>query len=338
MKDILSKAVDGYLFSAEEAQEAMMVIMEGRATPSQIASFLSILRLRGETVEEIIGFTNAMKEKMLTIKGLEDAVDTCGTGGDHASTFNISTAAAIAASSLGVKIAKHGNRSFTSKSGSADVLEVLGIQAADSPEQAAEEIRKNSMGFLFAPLYHSSMKHAVNPRKEIGFRTVFNLLGPLANPARAKRQVIGVFSEKYAELMAGALSEMGTVHALLVTGADGLDEITVTDETNVIEVKSGSISKTVISPEQFGMKRGDPDALKAEGPEQSAEMILKAFQHQGPQEVRDIIALNAGAALYAAGRSEDLAEGVHAAKQAISSGEAMQQLQRLQKKKEEKYA
>ncbi|AZB43332.1 anthranilate phosphoribosyltransferase [Bacillus sp. FJAT-42376] len=338
MKSILSRAVEGERFTRFEAKEAMRSIMEGRATEAQIASFLSILRLRGETVEEIIGFTEAMKEKMVVIKGLEDAVDTCGTGGDQASTFNISTSAAITASSFGVKVAKHGNRSFTSKSGSADVLEALDIKPLESPCQAAEELGKYHMGFLFAPLYHTSMKHAVNPRKEIGFRTAFNLLGPLANPANASKQVIGVFSERYAQLMAEALCKLGTKHALLVTGADGLDEITVTDETMVLEVKGETISRYTISPEQFGMSRGNPLDLKAGSPQESAAMICKAFQNRGPQAVKDIISLNAGAALYASGYAQTLNEGVQLSEQAIISGQALAQLQKLQKKKVEKYA
>ncbi|KZZ86411.1 MULTISPECIES: anthranilate phosphoribosyltransferase [Bacillaceae] len=338
MKNILSRAVEGTFFTRLEAKEAMLEIMEGQATPSQIASFLSILRLRGETVEEIIGFTEAMKEKMIVIHGLESAVDTCGTGGDHASTFNISTSAAIAASSFGVKVAKHGNRSFTSKSGSADVLEELGIKPLETPREAAAEVEKNHMGFLFAPLYHTSMKHAVNPRKEIGFRTAFNLLGPLANPANASRQVIGVFSDRYAELMAKALCELGTEHALLVTGADGLDEITITDETNVLEVRGGEISRYTISPEEFGMERGNPLDLKAANPKESASLICQAFQNKGPEAVKDIISLNAGAALYTAGYSGSLKEGVRLSKQALISGKALAQLERLQMKKEEKYA
>lgn len=338
MKIILSKAVEGSLLSRGEAKEAMLEIMGGRATPSQIASFLSILRLRGETAEEIVGFTEAMKEKMIGIEGLENAVDTCGTGGDHASTFNISTSAAIVASSFGVKVAKHGNRSFTSSSGSADVLEALGIRAAGTAQQAAESIKENHMGFLFAPLFHSSMKHAVNPRKEIGFRTAFNVLGPLANPANAKKQVIGVFSERYAELMAEALTHLGTDHALLVTGLDGLDEITVTGETKVVEVKNGSISRYRIQPEQFGLSRGNPLELKADNPAESASMIREAFLNRGPQAVKDIISLNAGAALYTAGYTGTIEEGVSLSGQALVSGRAFAQLERLQMKKEEKYA
>jgi anthranilate phosphoribosyltransferase len=338
MKELLAKCIDGETLSEAQAEDVMNAIMTGNATPSQIASLVSILRLRGETVDELVGFAKSMKNHMTTIHYESDVVDTCGTGGDGASTFNISTAAAIVVSSLKVKVAKHGNRAFTSKSGSADVIETLGINIQTTQEEAVESLDKQNMSFLFAPMFHSSMKHAVNPRKEIGFRTVFNLLGPLANPANAKRQVIGVFSTKYAEKMAEALKRLGAEHVLLVTGRDGLDEISISAETDIVELKNGVITRYVLHPNDVGLVEGDIEDIKVSNSQESAELIESIFRGVGPKSAENIVAINAGAALYVANYVQSLADGVMFAKEAIQNGLALQQLKMLRHQVEENYA
>lgn len=338
MKTLLGKCIEGHTLSEAEAMTAMNQVMEGKATSSQIASFISILRFRGETVEELVGFAKAMKQHMTQIEYADDLIDTCGTGGDGASTFNISTASAILASSLQVKVAKHGNRAISSKSGSADVLEQLGISIQTTPEEAKLALQHFDMSFLFAPLYHSSMKHAVSPRQEIGFRTVFNLLGPLANPANAKRQVMGVFSTEYAEKIAYAMRELGSEHVLLVTGRDGLDECSITDVTDIVELKNGKIDRYEITPEEMGLSRGKLKDIQVESPKASANLILDVFQGNRKGAAADIVALNAGAALYVAGKADSLKNGVKQSLEAIHNGTAIHQLTRLQRKKEEQYA
>lgn len=338
MKTLLGKCIEGHTLSEAEAMTAMNQVMEGKATSSQIASFISILRFRGETVDELVGFAKAMKQRMTQIEYEEDLIDTCGTGGDGASTFNISTASAILASSLQVKVAKHGNRAISSKSGSADVLEQLGISIQTTPEEAKLALQHVDMSFLFAPLYHSSMKHAVSPRQEIGFRTVFNLLGPLANPANAKRQVMGVFSTEYAEKIAYAMRELGSEHVLLVTGRDGLDECSITDVTDIVELKNGKIDRYEITPEDMGLTRGELKDIQVENPKASANLILEVFQGKRKGAAADIVALNAGAALYVAGKADSLKNGVKLSLEAIHNGTALHQLTRLQRKKEEQYA
>ncbi|WHZ56311.1 anthranilate phosphoribosyltransferase [Metabacillus hrfriensis] len=338
MKTLLSKCIEGHTLTEEEATAAMNQVMEGKATSSQIASFISILRFRGETVDELVGFAKAMKQHMTRIDYAEDLIDTCGTGGDGASTFNISTASAILASSLGAKVAKHGNRAISSKSGSADVLEQLGISIQTTPEEAKLALQAYDMSFLFAPIYHSSMKHAVSPRQEIGFRTVFNLLGPLANPANAKRQVMGVFSTEYAEKIAYALRELGSEHVLLVTGRDGLDECSITGVTDIVELKKGKIDRYEITPEEMGLERGELKDIQVESPAESAKLILDVFEGKREGAAADIVALNAGAALYIAGKTDSFADGVKKAADAIENGTAYRQLARLQSKKEEQYA
>ncbi len=338
MQEILKKCIEGETLTQYEAEHVMNEFMEGKIPDSQIASMITILRFRGETVEELIGFTKAMRRHMKPIEGLEDVIDTCGTGGDGASTFNISTASAIVSSSLGVKVAKHGNRAVSSKSGSADVLEYLNIPIQSSPEEAVEAIKNTNMSFLFAPLYHSSMKHVARTRKEIGFRTIFNILGPLVNPARTKRQVIGVYSHHYAKKMAEALKESHSEHVLFVTGKDGLDEMTITAETDVIELKNGNIQSYRISPEQFGLSRGKIEDIQVMNVKESAHLIEKVFRNQGNESARNIIALNAAAALYVSGKVCSLHEGVEVSLQALKDGIVYKYFQALQTRKEEQYA
>ena len=338
MKKLLAHCIEGKTLSEEQAEQVMNLIMTGNATPSQIASLVSIMRLRGETVDELVGFAKSMKKHMTSIDYEHDVVDTCGTGGDGASTFNISTAAAIVTSSFKVKVAKHGNRAFTSKSGSADVIETLGIAIQTTQEEAIANLNKQNMSFLFAPMFHSSMKHAVNPRKEIGFRTVFNLLGPLANPANAKRQVIGVYSTDYAEKMAEALKRLGAEHVLLVTGRDGLDEISISTETDIVELKNGNITRYVFHPSDVGLKEGSLKDLKVSNPKESAELIERIFKGLAPESAENIVAINAAAALYVAGYISSLSDGVILAKEAIRNGAAIKQLMVLRNQVEESYA
>lgn len=337
-KQLLAKCIEGDTLTEQEAYEAMIAIMSGEATASQIASFLSILRLRGETVDELTGFARGMRSRMMTIDYEEDVIDTCGTGGDEAATFNISTAAAIVASSLGVKVAKHGNRAVSSKSGSADVLEALQIDIQATPEEAKEALRTKGLAFLFAPIYHSAMKHAAIPRKEIGFRTVFNLLGPLANPARCKRQVIGVYSTRYAEKLAAALQRLGSSHVLLVTGRDGLDECSITTETDVVELKDGEIRRFTLTPEECGLSRGKLEDIQVHNVQQSAKLLKAVMEGTANKSAMNIVSLNAGVALYVAKKASSIREGVDMAKEALITKRALAQLQRLQTKEVEKYA
>ncbi|EPR28159.1 MULTISPECIES: anthranilate phosphoribosyltransferase [Geobacillus] len=332
LKQLLVKCAEGKALTEDEAYAAMNIIMSGEATDSQIASLLSMLRLRGETVDELVGFVRAMRDRMTAIEASDDVIDTCGTGGDGAATFNVSTAAAIVISSLGVKVAKHGNRAVSSKSGSADVLERLGIDIQTSPSAAKQALETKGLAFLFAPLYHAAMKHAAGPRKEIGFRTVFNLIGPLANPARCKRQVVGVYSTCYAEKLAEAMRRLGSEHVLFVTGRDGLDECSIAAETDVVELKDGAIRRFVIAPEDAGLPRGELADVQVRDPEESAALLEAVMAGIAPESAINIVALNAGAALYAAGKAETIAEGVAMAKEAILSKTAYEQLQRLRAK------
>jgi anthranilate phosphoribosyltransferase len=337
LKQFLNKCVNGETLTEQEAQQVMDAIMNGEATESQIASLLSILRFRGETVDEMTGFARSMRSHMKKIDFKDgELVDTCGTGGDGASTFNISTTVAIVLSALGVKVAKHGNRAVSSKSGSADVLEQLGIPIQSSVEEAGKAIKEKGMSFLFAPIYHSAMKHAVVPRKEIGFRTIFNLLGPLSNPAQCKKQVIGVYDTNFAEKMAKTLLSLGSEHVLFVTGRDGLDECTITAETDVVELKNGEITRFVISPEEMGLDRGNVQDIQVSSVKESAALIVDILAGKANRSAQHIIALNAGAALYVAGKVTTIKEGVKLAKEGIESGRVFAHYQSLQQETERK--
>ncbi|MBB5323401.1 anthranilate phosphoribosyltransferase [Anoxybacillus tepidamans] len=337
-KQLLAKCIEGETLTEQEAYEAMVAIMSGEVTASQIASFLSILRLRGETVDELTGLARGMRSRMLAVDCEDDVIDTCGTGGDEKATFNISTAAAIVASSLGVKVAKHGNRAVSSKSGSADVLEALHIPIQATPEEAKAALQTKGLAFLFAPLYHAAMKHAAIPRKEIGFRTVFNLLGPLSNPARCKRQVIGVYSTRYAEKLAETLKRLGSSHVLFVTGRDGLDECSITTETDVVELKDGQIRRFVLTPEACGLPRGTLEDIQVHAVAQSAALLRAVMEGAANESAINIVSLNAGVALYVAGKAASIREGVDMAKEAIMTKRALVQLRRLQTKEVEHYA
>ncbi|RAK22157.1 anthranilate phosphoribosyltransferase [Anoxybacillus vitaminiphilus] len=335
-KELLAKCIEGNTLTESEAYEAMVAIMSGKATASQIASFLSILRLRGETVDELTGLVKGMQSHMVTVEYDEDVIDTCGTGGDQASTFNISTAAAIVASSLGVKVAKHGNRAVSSKSGSADVLEELQMDIQTTPEEAKKALQEKGLAFLFAPLYHSAMKHAAVPRKEIGFRTVFNLLGPMANPAKCKRQVIGVYSTSYAEKMAHTLKKLGSEHVVLVTGRDGLDECSIAAPTDIVELKDGNIYRFVLTPEDVGLPRGELRDIQVQTVKESAQLLKEVLHGRANESAINIVSINAGIALYVAGKVNSIRSGTEMAKEAIASGKALFHFQRLQIKEREK--
>lgn len=329
-KDILNKCVVGETLSEQEAEMIMNEIMSGHASQSQIASLISILRFRGETVDELVGFAKAMRSHMTPVDYEDETViDTCGTGGDGASTFNISTTTSIILSALGVKVAKHGNRAFTSKSGSADVLEQLGINIQSTPEEARKSLNDNNMSFLFAPTYHSSMRHAAVPRKDVGFRTIFNILGPISNPANCKYQLIGVYDTKPAEKMAETLKRLGSKRVLLVTGRDGLDECSITTETDLVELNNGTITRRTISPEDFGLERGTLAELRVTSVEESAQVLESVLANKGNRSATNIVLLNAGAGLYAAEKCESIKEGIELARAAIEDGVALEQLNRL---------
>ncbi|MEH7388147.1 anthranilate phosphoribosyltransferase [Bacillus sp. JJ1521] len=338
-KQLLNKCINGEVLTEEESYQVMDVIMSGNATASQIASLLSILRFRGETVDEITGFARAMREHMMHLDYENDQViDTCGTGGDGASTFNISTASAIVVSSLGIKVAKHGNRAVSSKSGSADVLEYLGVEIQSTGEEAKEALNKRNMSFLFAPIYHAAMKHAVTPRQEIGFRTIFNLLGPMANPARCKKQVLGVYSINYAEKMAYALGKLGSEHVLFVSGRDGLDECSIATETDIVELKDGEITRFVLSPEDVDLQRGNMKDIQVSSVVESASLLRDVLYSKANQSATNIVLLNAGAAIYISGRVNSIREGVELAREAIVTGIARNHFEQLRTREVEYYA
>jgi anthranilate phosphoribosyltransferase len=314
-----------------EAEAAFDIIMQGQATAVQVASLLSALRATGESPEVVAGVVRALRAAMvsLSVEDPDALVDTCGTGGGAVSTFNISTAAAIVAAGAGVRIAKHGNRSFSSRSGSADVLEALGVPIEVTVPVMERALRETGIVFMYAPLMHPAMRHVGPVRRELGIPTVMNIVGPLANPARAGRQVVGVADLERAPVLAAALSSLGTVHALVVHGEPGLDEVSPLGPTHVIEVKGGSTSRWTIKPEDHGFKKIAPEDLAGSEPSENARVIEKVLDGGGPKGARAAIVLNAGAAIYVSGRVKSYAEGVAAAAKAIDSGEAKSVLERL---------
>jgi anthranilate phosphoribosyltransferase len=320
----IASVVEQRDLSASDMEAVMRTIMTGQATPAQIGGFLIGLRMKGETVDEIAAAAKVMRDlaTRVDVAG-PHLVDTCGTGGDGASTFNISTASAIVTAAAGARVAKHGNRSVSSSSGSADVLEAAGVKLDLTPAQVAACIDRVGVGFLFAPQHHSAMKHAIGPRKEMRVRTLFNLLGPLTNPAGAPNQVLGVFSPDWVEPLAEVLRRLGSEHVLVVHAEDGLDEISIAAPTRVAELREGDISVYTVTPEDFGLQRADLSAIAVENVEQSLAMIRAVFDDQ-PGPARDIVCLNAGAAIYAAGLTPSLADGVVLAGEVIQSGKARQ--------------
>jgi anthranilate phosphoribosyltransferase len=317
---------------AELAYAAMTQIMSGDATDAQIGAYLTALRMRGETSEVIEGSLRAMREKFTAVPVSDDiVVDTCGTGGDGAHTINISTAAAFVAAGAGITVAKHGNRSVSSRSGSADVLEALGVNIGISPEAMAACLEEIGIAFLFAPALHPAMKHAIGPRKELAMRTIFNILGPLSNPASAQRGVFGVFSRDLVDTAARAMANQGAVHYFVIHGDDGLDELTTTTASHVAEIQDGEVKTYDIDPTKFGIPRCNPDDLRGGDPDDNAKALRKVFDGAtGPH--RDIIVLNAGAAIVSSGKADSLPDGIARAQESIDSGAAAQKLSALAEK------
>lgn len=326
VQQALVQLLDKQDLSGQQMQAAMNAIMQGQATSAQIAGFIIALRMKGESVDEITAAAQVMRNLSSKVNiNASNLVDTCGTGGDGQNTFNVSTASAIVAASAGVAIAKHGNRSVSSSTGSADVLEALGVKLELNPAQIASCVETVGIGFMFAPMHHSCMKHAVGPRKELGVRTLFNLLGPLTNPAAAQSQVLGVFDRAWLQPLAGVLNNLGSARALVVHAEDGMDEISITGKTFVCELAQGEITEYEVTPNELGVDDGDLADIAVENAEQSANMINDVFNGM-PGPAANIVALNAGAAIYVAGRTASLSEGVDLAVLSIQSGVALQKL------------
>ncbi len=333
IQQAIAKVIQRQNLTEDEMVDAMNEIMSGMATPAQIGSFITALRMKGETVEEITGAVRVMREKATAIDSGVAAddilVDTCGTGGDGSGTFNVSTTSAFVVAGAGLPVAKHGNRSISSNCGSADVLEAAGVSLDISPEQVGQCIREIGIGFLFAPALHGAMKHAIGPRKELAIRTIFNILGPLTNPAGANVQVLGVFDEALIEAMAQVLHKLGSKRALVVHGAGNLDELTVTGETKIAELRDGNVICYTITPEELGLKRSSIEELQGgKDAAESAEQMRAVLKGEKGAK-RDMVLLNSGAALMAAGLCETLEDGVTKAAEIIDSGLAIQKLDQL---------
>jgi len=331
IQEAIQQLIDGRDLSRDQARQVMDQIMSGQTTDAQIGAFLISLRCKGETVDEIAGCAQVMREKATRIHTTrKDAIDTCGTGGDGSGTFNISTTVAFVAAGAGLCVAKHGNRAMSSHCGSADVLQSLGVDIEASPEKVSQCLDEVGIGFLFAPMLHGAMKHAIGPRREIGTRTVFNVLGPLTNPAGARRQLLGVYDGALTQTLAGVLQELGAERAFVVHGLDGLDEITLTDRTRVSELRDGRIATREIGPEDFGLEAAGPETLKGGSAEENAQILLDVLDgKEGPP--RDVVLLNAAAAIAAGGLTDDLEEGLEQARAAIDSGQARQVLEDLKR-------
>lgn len=330
MNQAIARVIERRDLDRDEMASVMRTIMTGGATQAQIGGFLIGLRMKGETATEIAAAAGVMRELAtgVDIGGLEHTVDIVGTGGDASGTFNVSTASMFVAAAAGCHVAKHGNRSVSSKSGSADALETAGLRLDLTPAQVGQCVREVGVGFMFAPGHHSAMRHAIGPRKEMGVRTIFNVLGPLTNPAGVPNQVLGVFADRLLEPMAEVSRQLGSRHVLVVHSRDGLDEISIGDRTDVAELREGSVRRYAVGPEDFGMRRSPLAAIQVGGPEESVKTIIGVLEDRaGP--ARDIVVLNAGAAIYAAGLADSLRDGIASADRAIASGEARNRLDRL---------
>ncbi len=329
IQEALARLLDGHSLSREEAREVMDSIMRGEATPAQIAGFLIALRAKGETADEIAGCAEAMREHVLPVRPRrDDLVDTAGTGGDGAKTINISTAAALVAAAAGAGVAKHGNRAVSSASGSADVLEALGFNLELEPKRVARSIDELGFGFLFAPTHHPAMRHAAPVRRELAARTVFNVLGPLTNPAGARAQVVGVYAPELVRTIADVLAQLGARRAFVVHGAGGIDELSPAGPNFVCEVVDGGVRVRNIDPLEFGIERCDPGELRGGSPEENASAIRTVFAGQNGGR-RSAVLLNAAGAIAAGGHAEDLREGLELARDAVDSGAAAERLERL---------
>lgn len=332
IKEAIGKVVTGADLSEQEMIGVMQEVMGGEATPAQIGAFITALRMKGETVAEITGAARVMREKATRVEARVDGdilVDTCGTGGDASGTFNVSTAAAFVVAGAGVPVAKHGNRSVSSTCGSADVLEALGVDLALPAERIGQAIREVGIGFMFAPALHGAMKHAIGPRREIGIRTIFNVLGPLTNPAGANVQVMGVYDHRLVETLARVLGNLGAKRALVVCGAGNLDEITVTGETLVADYAGGGVTAYTVTPEECGVKRATLAEIKGGNTAEEAAALLRAVLRGEPGPRLDMVLMNAGAAIMAAGKAASLPVAVTLARQVVESGAARAKLDHL---------
>ena len=330
IKTAISKVIEGKSLSFEEMTQVATEIMEGNTTDAQIGALLVALHLKGETVDEITGFARAMRSKVTKIPCQKNRlVDTCGTGGDKSGTFNVSTVSAFVASGAGCRVAKHGNRSITSQCGSADLFKALNVNVEIPAEKMGECIDQNGIGFLFAPLLHPAMKYAIGPRREIGVRTIFNILGPLTNPAGAKRQLMGVFQNSLTVTLASVLQQLGSEHVMVVHGEDGLDEITITGKTYISESRNGEIRNYTISPEDFGLKSASLNDIKGGSPEDNVRIAQEILSGKEGAPL-DIVSLNAGAVIYVAGKADSIQDGIVMARESIQSGAAMRKLEALQ--------
>ncbi|MGH8353096.1 MAG: anthranilate phosphoribosyltransferase [Pseudomonas sp.] len=333
IKEALNRVVGQLDLSTAEMQDVMREIMTGQCTDAQIGAFLMGMRMKSETIDEIVGAAQVMRERAAPVTiNAERLVDTCGTGGDGMNVFNVSTAAAFVVAAAGGKVAKHGNRAVSGKSGSADLLEAAGVYLNLKPEQVARCVEAVGVGFMFAPAHHGAMKHAIGPRRELGLRTLFNMLGPMTNPAGVKHQVIGVFSQALCRPMAEVLARLGSQHVLVVHAQDGLDEISLAAPTHVAELKNGQVSEYRIQPEDFGIKSQSLIGLTVETPQASLELIRDALgrrKGENAQKAAEMIVLNAGAALYAADHATSLHEGMQLAHDALHTGLAREKLDEL---------
>jgi anthranilate phosphoribosyltransferase len=327
-KGLIAKVATGATLAREEAANAFEQMMSGEATPSQMGALLMALRVRGETVDEITGAVSVMRAKMLRVTAPAGAVDVVGTGGDASGSFNISTCAALIVAGAGVPVAKHGNRALSSRSGAADVLTALGVNINLSPDAIGRCITEAGIGFMFAPAHHPAMKNVAATRVELGTRTIFNLLGPLSNPAGVRRQMIGVFSKHWTKPLALVLKNLGAEKIWVVHGSDGLDEITTSGPTSVTALEDGEIKTFEIAPEELGLRKVKPEALRGGDAETNAKAVLGVLKGQ-PSAFRDVALLNAAAALVVAGKAKDLKDGLHAAAHSVDSGEAEGRLDRL---------
>ncbi len=329
IRQAIGHVVEGKHLSEPEAREVMTEIMNEEVTPAQFAALVTGLRIKGETVDEVVGFAGVMRDRAVPVKadGVGMVIDTCGTGGDAKSSFNVSTAAAIVVAAAGYAVAKHGNRAASSRCGSADVLEALGVQISQTSEQVTEGLERIGIAFMLAPLYHPATRFAIAPRREIGIRTVFNILGPLTNPARVKGQVLGVAHPGLTQLMARALDRLGTRHALVVSGHEGLDEISISGPTTICEMNQGAVRTYDLCPEDVGLDRAPLESVLGGTAEDNAAIVRDLFSNPRPGPRRDIVALNAGAGLVACEVAADLRDGVHQAIAVMESGKALEKLE-----------
>lgn len=329
IKEAIKYVIEMKDLREKDAFDVAIEIMSGKTTDSQIAAILTAMNIKGETVDEITGFVKAMREKVTRLNcGSEYLIDTCGTGGDKTGTFNISTISAFIAAGAGCRVAKHGNRSVSSKCGSADLLEEMGVNIKNTPEIMEKSVNEEGIGFLFAPTLHKAMKYAIGPRREIGVRTIFNIIGPLTNPAGAKRQLLGVFNKELMPSITSVLENLCAEHCLIVHGEDGLDEITTTGRTFVSELNNGTVSEYEVIPYDFNLKSGTIDDIKGGSAKYNAKIAFEILRgRKGPK--RDITVFNAGAAIYVAGKANSFSEGIEHAKESIDSGKALEKFKRL---------